>query len=78
MLILCGLAANPSAAQREIQNHPTGENVTGEEGKAASHTLTPDDGLVVIVAALNSSVHLRAKRDCSHLVHAIHAYAGFP
>jgi cell wall-associated NlpC family hydrolase len=78
VLILCGLASNTSGAQREIQNHPTGENVRGEEGKVASHTLTSDDGLAVIAAALDSSVHLRAKRDCSHLVHTIYARAGFP
>jgi cell wall-associated NlpC family hydrolase len=78
VLILCGLASNTSGAQREIQNHPTGENVRGEEGKVASHTLTPDDGLAVIAAALDSRIHLSAKRDCSHLVHAIYDRAGFP
>ncbi len=78
LLILCGLASYPSAAQREIQKHPTGENVSGDESQVASHTLTLDDGLVVIAAALDSRVHLRAKRDCSHLVHAIYDRAGFP
>jgi cell wall-associated NlpC family hydrolase len=77
-LILCGLGSYPSAAQREIQKHPAGENVRGEEGQVASHTLTPDDGLAVIAAALDSRVHLRPKRDCSHLVHAIYDRAGFP
>jgi cell wall-associated NlpC family hydrolase len=78
LLILWVFASNPSAAQREIQKHPTGENVSGHEGQVASHTLTPDDGLAVIAAALDSRVHLRAKRDCSHLVHAIYDRAGFP
>jgi cell wall-associated NlpC family hydrolase len=78
VLILWGLASYPSAAQQEVQKHPTGENVSGDEGQVASHTLTPDDGLAVIAAALDRSVHLRAKRDCSHLVHAIYARAGFP
>jgi hypothetical protein len=78
VLILCGLASYPSAVQRGIQKHPTGKNVSGEEGKAAPEPLTPDDGLAVIVAALDSRIHLRAQRDCSHLVHAVYAHAGFP
>jgi hypothetical protein len=78
LLILCELAYYPSAAQREIQKHPTGENVSGDKGQVAARTLTPDDGLAVIAAALDSRVHLRANRDCSHLVHAIYAHAGFP
>ena len=76
--MLSGLASYPSAAQREILKHPTGEKVSGDEGQVASHTLTRDDGLAVIAAALDSRIHLRAKRDCSHLVHAIYTHAGFP
>src|SRR4029077_17648296 len=78
LLMLCGLAYYPSAAQREIQKHPTGNGVNKDEGRVAPHTLTPDDGLGVIAAALDSRIHLRAKRDCSHLVHAIYTHAGFP
>jgi cell wall-associated NlpC family hydrolase len=40
--------------------------------------LTADDGLSVIAAALDGRIHLTAKRDCSHLVHAIYVRAGFP
>jgi len=40
--------------------------------------LTPDDGLAVIAAALDSRVHLDHEPDCSHLVHAIYTRAGFP
>ncbi len=39
-------------------------------------TLTPDDGLAVIAAALDSR-KLRHSGDCSHLVHAIYERAGF-
>ena len=77
-LILCALASNPSAAQRGIQKHPTGENVSGDEAPVAPQQLTPNDGLAVIAAALDSRIHLRTKRDCSHLVHAIYDRAGFP
>jgi cell wall-associated NlpC family hydrolase len=78
VLILWGLSPNPSAAQREIQKHEIAENGSGDEARGASQTLTPDDGLAVIAAALDSNIHLRAKRDCSHLVHAIYDRAGFP
>jgi len=40
--------------------------------------MTADDGLAIIAAALDARVRLTAKRDCSHLVHAIYARAGFP
>jgi hypothetical protein len=78
VLMLCGLAVQSLSAQQEIPKHPTGKNVTGDEARVASGTLTADDGLAVIAAALDSSVHLRAQRDCSHLVHAIYDRAGFP
>ena len=77
-LILCGLPAPSLSAQGEIRRHPTGASVSEDEARVAAHTLTPDDGLAVIAAALDSRIHLRAKRDCSHLVHAIYTRAGFP
>jgi cell wall-associated NlpC family hydrolase len=40
----------------------------------SSETIISRDGR----AAVDSRVHLRAKRDCSHLVHAIYDRAGFP
>src|SRR5215469_9898079 len=39
--------------------------------------LTSDEALSIIAAALDSSVRAHSKRDCSHLVHAIYAHAGF-
>jgi cell wall-associated NlpC family hydrolase len=78
LLILCGLASYPSAAQRKIQKHPKSENVSVDEDRVAAHTLTPDEGLAVIAAALDSRIHLSAKRDCSHLVYAVYDRAGFP
>ncbi len=39
-------------------------------------TLTQDDGLSVIAAALDAHVHF-VEHDCSHLVHAIYDRAGF-
>ncbi|MFZ0808311.1 MAG: hypothetical protein WAN03_19110, partial [Candidatus Sulfotelmatobacter sp.] len=41
-------------------------------------TVTADDGLSVIAAALDPKVRRHAGQDCSHLVHAIYEKAGFP
>ena len=43
-----------------------------------SHVLTPDEGLAVLGAALESRAHPGSRPDCSHLVHAIYERAGFP
>ena len=40
--------------------------------------LTPDEGLAILGAALESRHHLNAHADCSHLVQAIYERAGFP
>jgi cell wall-associated NlpC family hydrolase len=40
--------------------------------------LTPDDGLAVISAALDTQRRFSSNRDCSHLVQAIYEKAGFP
>ena len=37
-----------------------------------------DDGLAIISAALDLRVNLKARQDCSHLVHTIYEQAGFP
>src|SRR5207244_12569315 len=49
-----------------------------QKASVASQMVSADDGLAVIAAALDSRVRIRAKRDCSHLVHAIYDRAGFP
>ena len=46
--------------------------------RPATAGLSPDDGLAVIAAALDSRVQASRPRDCSHLVHAIYVRAGFP
>jgi cell wall-associated NlpC family hydrolase len=74
--ILCwGLAASvalPAAsAQAAGRNAPPTAQPT-------ERTLSQDDGLAVIAAALNAKVRVRGGRDCSHLLHAIYQKAGFP
>src|SRR5271167_3145021 len=79
--LLCRLAlcvcsaqqAPPQAATSEARQSPT-----AKRGRKPDRTLTPDDGLGVISAALDPKVRRYAGHDCSHLVHAIYERAGFP
>jgi hypothetical protein len=81
LLVLCGLASYPSSSQqlRNASSRPISHNTesSGRSGQAA-RTLTPDDGLAVIAAALDSRIRVGPEPDCSHLVHAIYNRAGFP
>jgi len=83
-LIMCGLAPYRLSAQREPQKSQSSGAINRTAGKkvAAGHvcawrTLTPDEGLAVIAAALDSRIHVHSSRDCSHLVYAIYDRAGF-
>jgi len=79
-LILCGITSLASAGQQEINR--SGRLTATAARKTASRrqapdTLSPDDGLSIIAAALDSRVHL-SRSDCSHLVQSIYVRAGFP
>jgi cell wall-associated NlpC family hydrolase len=84
VLILYTLAWHRSAAQQPIPEpkislaRRSGENASLGRPPAVPRTLTADDGLSVIAAALDAHVRLRSKIDCSHLVHAIYDRAGLP
>jgi len=84
LLILCGLAAGASSAQESHESarprpaSTVGDPVRSGRSSGRLRTLTPDDGLAVIAAALDSRTHLVREPDCSHLVHAIYSRAGFP
>lgn len=82
-LIVFGFVPYPSLAHPEIRKSQSSKTNAGEDASRlqdpiASSTLTQDEGLSVIAAALDSRVHLHSRRDCSHLVHAIYGRAGFP
>ena len=47
------------------------------QGRNSVRTLSADEGLAVIGAALDFSHERRSKPDCSHLVHQIYSDAGF-
>lgn len=81
-VLLFGIALSLSSAQSA--SHPTGtsnptrQTASGNHGGNPDRALSPDDGLSVIAAALDSKKLRYSERDCSHLVHAIYARAGFP
>jgi len=81
-VLLCGLALCVSWAQQEPRpaqpSSTRRQSATENQGRKTGQTLTPDDGLSVIAAALDSKVRRSSGRDCSHLVHAIYERAGFP
>ena len=78
-ILLCGLALGVSWAQEGPRQTRTSGNerqgANGNDGRKTDRTLSLDDGLSVIAAALDSKA--RPERDCSHLVHAIYERAGF-
>ena len=80
--LLYGLALCVCSAQQAPQPAATASTTrqptTGKHAKHADRTLTADDGLAVISAALDPKVRRQSGHDCSHLVHAIYERAGFP
>jgi cell wall-associated NlpC family hydrolase len=80
--LLCGLALCVCAAGQSpdpaVTSNTMQTSATAKHGRKPARTLTPDDGLGVISAALDPKVRRYAGHDCSHLVHAIYERAGFP
>jgi cell wall-associated NlpC family hydrolase len=78
-VLFCGLALGVcSAQQADAEPSSTGRAASGNHAARLNRTLTPDDGLAVISAALDPKVRRHSGHDCSHLVHAIYERAGFP
>jgi cell wall-associated NlpC family hydrolase len=79
--LLCGMALCVSWGQQEPRQSETSSArrqwSNGSPGRN-DRTLSPDDGLSVIAAALDPKVRRHSGGDCSHLVHAIYERAGFP
>ncbi len=79
--LFCGLALCVGSAQQTpppaTQSSARHASSTTQARRSA-RTLTPDDGLAVISAALDPKVLRNAGQDCSHLVHAVYQRAGFP
>lgn len=85
LMALCALAAAASSAQQTHQSasprpvsRTSADPVRSSRASGHIRTLTPDDGLAVIAAALDTRVRVDREPDCSHLVHVIYSRAGFP
>jgi cell wall-associated NlpC family hydrolase len=78
--LLCGLALSAGWAQQTPRKNAAAkaQSASVKHGQKANRTITADDGLGVISAALDPKVRRYAGHDCSHLVHAIYERAGFP
>lgn len=80
--LLCGLVLSAYAQHAQRETSPSAEGTTapvpGRTARRPHRTITSDDGLSVIAAALDPKVRRYAGHDCSHLVHAIYDRAGFP
>lgn len=74
--LLCGSVL--SATTQQLANERAARRSSTTRGVRTARLLTPDDGLAVISAALDTQRHFASNRDCSHLVHAIYQRAGFP
>ena len=82
LLLLFCLAGIPAASAQQKQGGPTGayrgsREDPGPHNTSAFRPLTPDEGLAILGAALDSRHHPVSTSDCSHLVHALYERAGF-
>ena len=73
MCIALGQARPQPANATSAHPHGSISNRT----QKIDRTLTPDDRLALIAAALDARDRQDSVRDCSHLVHAIYEQAGF-
>ena len=78
LLLLFWLAVMPAAGaqQKAGQAYRTNREDPGLAHKA--RPLTPDEGLAILNAALDSRHHRGFTSDCSHFVHGLYERAGFP
>jgi cell wall-associated NlpC family hydrolase len=81
VVLLCAVGLCVCWAQGDYRHAGTSndnrQSTAANQGRTDGRTLTDDDRLSIIAAALDARV-VRSERDCSHLVHAIYQQAGFP
>ena len=80
-LVLCAVAAATAQQTRDasVTTRPSTSIDTSQHAqRLTSPTLTGEEGLAVLDAALKSHPRPGLKSDCSHLVHSIYERAGFP
>ncbi len=84
LLLLLSLAAGPVASAQQKQAGTNGtyranrEDPPPQYKTTASGSLTPDEGLAILSAALDSRHNKTFSSDCSHFVHGLYNRAGFP
>ena len=81
VLVLGTVAAATAQQTRDAsaKPHPSSSRDASQPAQPlTSATLTGEEGLAVLGAALKSHPRPGLKSDCSHLVHAIYERAGFP
>lgn len=79
--VLCTVASATAQQTRDASatTHPSSSIVASQRAQPlTSPTLTGEEGLAVVGAALKSHPRPGLKSDCSHLVHGIYERAGFP
>jgi hypothetical protein len=78
-LAICGLglAQAQNAPRRPEASEPEPQTVSANRLTDRARSLTEDDRLSLIAAALDARVRESSEPDCSHLVHAIYERAGF-
>ena len=79
---LCAIVPVASSAQQNRESmdgtDSPASKITDQHTKLlTARVLTPDEGLAVLGAALESRAHPDLRSDCSHLVHAIYERAGY-
>src|SRR5215469_1972223 len=67
-------AQAPTASGESSNSSPNHKVVAGTK----SRTVSAEDGLLILAAALDRSARVHSANDCSHLAHAIYERAGFP
>ena len=83
LLLLCLSATRvalgqDSRAGANGAHQVTGEDRGGQQKTFKSRSLTPDEGLAILGAALDARHYPDFPSDCSHLVHQLYGRAGFP
>lgn len=82
ILVLWGAARFASGQENRASSdgahQVSGEDRGGQRKTFKSRSLTPDEGLAILGAALDARHYPDFPSDCSHLVHELYERAGFP
>jgi len=76
LFLLFGLLALPATSAQQKQGSSHGAYQAARQDHPPQ-PLTPDEGLAILGAALDSRHHA-SRSDCSHFVHSLYVRAGFP